>query len=693
MKKWISIFLTVLLALPMVSCGQNPVTPEEENASAGKAETDVDMVAELGLTKDEKDATEYTVQVNSAVYSKLDFADTSEYENATRGLIDAPEVLELKDAEGNVIWSQEAYRFLDDYEKAPDTVNPSLWENTRNNHAYGLFEVCEGIYQVRGYDMANLTVVKGDTGWILFDPLMSVECSQAAMQLIEKNLGSYPIKAVIISHPHADHFGGILGVMTKAELADSSLSIEDQLASGKIPVIAPEGFAQHAIAENVYAGKAMSRRANYQYGVLLEASVTGTLAQGIGMGQSTGTVSYLAPTYEITATGEKLVIDGVEMEFQMTPGTEAPAEMNTWFPQFNALWMAENCTGTLHNLYTLRGAEVRDGAAWAAYITEAITRYGEKVQVVFQSHNWPHWGNEITNEYMRNTAAVYKFINDQTLTYINQGYTSAEICNMIRLPEPLEQVWYTRQYYGTVSHNSRAVYQKYMGWYDANPVNLNPLTPSESAKKWVEYLGDVDAVLRMAKEDFDAGEYQWVAEVTNTIVYADPTNEAARLLCADALEQLGYQSESGPWRNAYLTAALELRHGNQSMNVVTSKGSGDALMQMTSTMIFDYMAILMDKYALAEHDFTVNVTLSDVKEQHVLHIKNGVLLVYENTHRENADASLTCPKNALFYILQNNTEGLSALPMEGNTELIFLLAEHMNQFAQTGNGTFNIVEP
>ena len=647
---------------------------------------------ELGLTTDAKPASGYTVEVNSSVYSLLDFEDTSEYDNAVRGLIDAPEVLDLKDADGKVVWSQAAYSFLNDYEKAPDTVNPSLWENTRNNHAYGLFEVCEGIYQVRGYDMSNLTVVKGDTGWILFDPLMSIECSQAAMQLIEKNLGSYPVKAVIISHPHADHFGGILGVMKEEDAADASLSIEEQLASGKIPVIVPEGFAEHAIAENVYAGKAMTRRANYQYGVLLTPGVTGKMAQGIGMGQSTGTVSYLAPTYEIKTTGETLVIDGIKMEFQMTPGTEAPAEMNTWFPQFKALWVAENCTGTLHNLYTLRGAQVRDGAAWAGYITEAVTRYGAEVEVAFQSHNWPHWGNQVVNEYLVNTAAVYKFINDQTLTYINQGYTYDEISNMIELPEALAKNWYTRQYYGTGAHNSKAVYQKYMGWYDANPVNLNPLMPSESAKKGVEYLGDMDAVLRMAKADFDKGEYQWVAEITNTIVYADPTNEDARLLCADALEQLGYQAESGPWRNAYLTAALELRYGNQAMNAAQTKSSGFVL-QMTAEMMFDYMGILMDKDALADKDFTINVTLTDVNEQHMLHVKNGVLLVYEDAQRTNADVSLTCPKNALFYILTNNQQGLAAIPMQGNAELITLLAQSMNQFPVQGIVPFNIVEP
>ncbi|MBQ7850799.1 MAG: MBL fold metallo-hydrolase [Clostridia bacterium] len=658
-------------------------------AAAARADS---LLEELGLTAEVKPAAGYTAQVNSAVYSMLDFADTSEYDNAVRGLIDAPEVLELTDAEGNVIWSQTAYSFLDDYGQAPDTVNPSLWENTRNNHAYGLFEVCPGIYQVRGYDMANLTVIKGDTGWIVFDCTMCTETARAAMQLIGKNLGSYPVRAVVISHSHADHFGGIGGVIAAEDVADASLPIEEQIASGKVPVIVPEGFAEHAISENIYAGKAMSRRANYQYGVLLTPGVTGKLAQGIGMGQSTGTVTYFAPTCEIKETGTKLVIDGVEMEFQMTPGTEAPAEMNTWFPQFGALWMAENCTGTLHNLYTLRGAAVRDGAAWAKYITEAITLYGDETEVVFQSHNWPHWGNEVAIEYLENSAAVYKFINDQTLTYLNQGYTSDEISNMIELPEALEKNWYTRQYYGTVAHNSKAVYQKYMGWYDANPVHLNPLTPTESAKKWVEYLGDTDKALRMAKADFDKGEYQWVAEITNVIVFADPANEAARLLCADALEQLGYQAESGPWRNAYLTAALELRYGNQGNMAGLQKGAG-IVMQMTPAMIFDYMGILMDKEAMADQDFTINVTLSDLHQQHVLHVKNGVLLVYENTCREDADVSITCPKNALLYILMNNVQALDAVPMAGNAELIALLARSMNQVPVQGQVPFNIIEP
>ena len=649
--------------------------------------------ADLGLTADVKPATDFTAKANAAVYDELDFDDKREYEFATRGLIDAPETLELKDEDGKILWSQEAYAFLDDYEKAPDSVNPSLWENTKNNHAYGLFEVTDGIYQVRGYDMANLTVVKGDTGWIVFDTLMSVECSQAAMQLIEKNLGKFPVKAVIVSHSHADHFGGIAGVMAKEDKADETLSIEDQLASGKIPVITPVGFTEHSVKENVYAGKGMGRRSNYQYGILLTPGVTGKLAQGIGMGQSTGTVSFMTPSYEITQSGEKLTIDGVELEFQLTPGTEAPAEMNTWLPQYKALWMAENCTGTLHNLYTLRGAEVRDGAAWASYITEAISLYGKDAEVTFQSHNWPHWGNNVVNDYMVNTAAVYKFINDQTLTYINQGYTSDEISNMIKLPEALNKIWYTRQYYGTVAHNAKAVYQKFMGWYDSNPVNLNPLMPSDSAKKWVEYLGNVDKVLQMAKADFDKGEYQWVAEVTNTIVFADPTNTDARLLCADALEQLGYQAESGPWRNEYLTAAQELRHGNANFTAST-KSTGDMVKALSAPMLFDYMAIVMDKQALADRDFTMNVILPDVGEQHMLRVKNGVLLVYADTLSDDADVSITCPKNALFAILTNNQETVTqAVKVEGSAELLTLMMENMNQFPITEANPFNIIEP
>lgn len=678
MKKKTALILVSIILFTLSACG---------------TQSETDMVAELGLNAEIKDATQHTVEVNSALYSKLDFEDTSEYENATKGLIAAPETLELKDADGNIVWSQKAYSFVDNYEKAPDTVNPSLWENTKNNHAYGLFEVVEGIYQVRGYDMANLTVIEGETGWIVFDPLMGVECSAAAMQLVNDNLGERPVKAVIISHSHVDHYGGIAGVISSEETAEKTISFAEQLASGKIPVIVPEGFEKHAVEENVYAGKAMGRRANYQYGVMLDPGETGKLAIGIGMGQSTGTGSYISPTYEVKETGETLVIDGIEMEFQLTPGTEAPSEMNTWFPQLKALWVAENCTGTLHNLYTLRGAQIRDGSAWAKYIMETISLYGNEAEVTFQSHNWPHWGNETVNKYLMDNASIYQFINDQTLTYINQGYTADEISNMIRLPEELEKVWYTRQYYGTLKHNSQAVYQKYMGWYDANPVHLDPLEPTESAKKWVEYLGDTDEVLRKAKADFDKGEYRWVAEVTNVLVYADPKNEAARLLCADALEQLGYQSESGIWRNAYLSASLELREGNQAGNVVQAKG-GAMIQKMTPEMIFRYMGIILDKYAVEKENIVFNITVSDLNEKYVLNFRNGVLLVQNGTLSDDADVSVTCPRAVLLYLLQGNAEAfIKTAKVEGDVEKLSFIAENLNELSAADVSFFNIVEP
>lgn len=630
---------------------------------------------DYALTPQAKGASGITAQKNREVYETLDFSDEREMEFAARGLICAPESLELVDAEGKVIWSQDAYAFLE--EEAPDTANPSLWRNTRMNHLYGLFEVVEGIYQVRGYDMSNITFIRGDTGWIVFDPLMSVECAQAAKALVDQQLGEYPVKAVVYSHTHVDHFGGVKGIIS-----------QEQVDRGEVQVIAPEGFEQHAVSENVYAGTAMSRRAAYQYGALLEPGDQGALGIGIGMGQSSGTISYISPTVSITYTGQTLTVDGVEMEFQLTPGTEAPAEMNTWLPQKNALWLAENCTGTLHNLYTLRGAQVRDGNAWACYIMEALARYGDQAQVVFQSHNWPHWGQEEIVEYMENTAAVYKFIHDQTLHYINQGYTAQEIAGILTLPEALNKVWYTRQYYGTLSHNIKAVYQKYMGWYDANPVNLNALPPEQYAAKLVEYLGDTQQVLEMAKADMEAGEYQWVAQITNALVYADPENLQARYLCADALEQLGYQAESGPWRNAYLTAALELRMGGQEGGGATT--SGDIQRNMSVPLMLDYLGIRLDSAAAQDVNGKINLVVTDLEEQYVLTLRSGVLLYQQGVQDPEAGATWQMPKAALFALLQGNAGGVRQMAqIQGDQSLLDQLCQHITIF----NGFFNIIEP
>lgn len=635
-----------------------------------------DMTQKLGLTPAQKAATQFTADANAQVYALLDFEDKSEFENATRGLIASPEALEIRNDEGKLIWSQKAYDFLDG--DAPSTANPSLWRNTQLNHIYGLFEVCDGIYQVRGYDLSNITFIKGDTGWIVFDPLMTTECAQAALELVNENLGVLPIKAVVYSHSHVDHFGGVLGIVTP-----------EQVQSEGIAIIAPEHFEEHAISENVYAGTAMARRATYQYGSLLEKDAQGALALGIGMSQSKGTVEFLSPNTDITHTGQELEIDGVKMVFQLTPGTEAPAEMNTWFPQKQALWLAENCTGTLHNLYTLRGAQVRDGNAWAEYIMESLALYGQQVQVVFQSHNWPHWGNENIQEYMTNTAAVYKFINDQTLLYINQGYTEAEAANMIRLPEAMEKVWYTRQYYGTVSHNAKAVYAKYMGWYDANPVHLLELTPTEEAKKLVQYLGDTNRVLEMAKQDYDNGEYQWVAQITNTLVFADPENMAARYLCADALEQLGYQAESGTWRCAYLCAAQELRQGTNT-DPASRAASVNIVSKMTPAMIFEYMGIRLDTMAVPDLSFVAVANLPE--GSYTIRVHNGVLLYQAGITCDNPDVVWNTNTAGLSAIAANKPAGIEKLvQQEGDTSLTTRLAEAMVELSQYK--FFHIVEP
>lgn len=634
------------------------------------------------LTPDPKDATPATAAANDGVYALLDFSDEREREFATHGLIAAPESLEIAADDGTVVWSQKAYAFLDGTDgspaEAPATANPSLWRNTQLNHLYGLFEVMEGIYQVRGYDMTNITFIAGDTGWIVFDPLMSVECSRAAFALVTEHLGERPVTGIVMSHPHVDHYGGIKGIVS-----------EEEVAARSIPIIVPAGFEEHAVSENVYSGNAMGRRASYQYGTMLEAGARGRLGIGIGLGQSKGTVSYLAPNDHIEATGDVRTVDGVTMEFHMTPGTEAPAEMNTWFPAKRALWMAENCTGTLHNLYTLRGAEVRDGNAWANYLMEAKARYGEEAQVTFQSHNWPHFGNDVVNEYLENTAAVYKFIAAQALLYLNQGFTSTEIANMIELPDDLARVWYTRQYYGTVAHDARAVYQKYMGFYDGNPVHLHPLEPSEEARKLVEYLGDADAVLARAQRDFEAGEYQWVAQITNTLVFADPGNTPARLLCADALEQLGYRAESGPWRNVYLSGAKELREGVKADPSYRAKGSADIQRAMTPAMMLDYLGILTDSNAAAGTNLVANLAFTD-DEPYLLTVRSGVVLYQRGVHRDDADATLTLPRMGLFAILTKNEDAIAqSVQVEGDADVVKKLTEHL----VTYEFFFNIMEP
>ncbi len=671
------------------------VIPGNVMAAEKTAETviepDVDEDSgNVSFNAGKKDATDFTTEANHAVYELLDFSDEQECEFARRGFLSAPDSLVLKAADGTVVWSQEAYDFVRG-SAAPDSANPSLWRNTQLNALYGLFEVTDGIYQVRGYDVANLTFVRGEKGWIVFDCTTCVETAEAGLALFREKFNDAHISAVVISHAHIDHYGGIGGLVAPEDLADPSLSLAQQAASGKTLLIVPEGFEKAVMEENVFAGNAMKRRSNYQYGSLLERGEKGSLSVGIGLTTSGGTTSYLSPTYEVTDDIFETTIDGVDMVFQLTPGTESPAEMNTYLPGYKALWMAENCTGTMHNLYTLRGAEVRDANAWARYIMEAKAQFGAEVEVVFQSHNWPHWGNDVINEYLLNTASVYKYIYSQTLQYLNEGYTSTEIASMISLPADLEKVWYTRQYYGTLVHNVKAIYQKYMGWYDANPVHLNELEPDEYARKIVEYLGDTDAVLARAKEDFDKGEYQWVAQLTNTIVYAEPDNKNACYLCADALEQLGYQAESGAWRNAYLTAAYELRHGTGGYPQTGAGGTGATSFGMSTETMLDYLGICLDAKKMEDQNLTILLQVTDEGSQYLVQINHGVLLYTKITQNVTADVTIKTKRVGILGIARGSSELMDANfeSVEGNKDVIEILLGSRAEFPPY----FNIIEP
>lgn len=681
MKRVIAAALTVLLLLSLAACAKKPA---DTHTSPDAQESE-----STPLTAEAKGATEITEQANAEVYQLLDFTDEQEGEFANRGFITAPESLVIKGENDAVIWSQDAYNSVRDSEKAPASANPSLWRNTQYNAVYGLFSVTDDIYQVRGYDISNITFVRSQNGWIIMDCGSSRYTAAEALKLFRSQMGDDRLVAIIISHAHVDHYGGIEGLIDSADVADPALPLDQQIASGKTAIIVPQGFADAVMKENVFVGTAMKRRASYQYGSFLQYGEQGRLSVGIGLTAVQGGVGYIAPSFEVTDSLYETDIDGVKAIFQLTPGTESPAEMNTYFPEMKALWMAENCTGTMHNLYTLRGAEVRDANDWARYITETQDLF-PNAEVVFQAHNWPHWGKDVVNEYLTNTAAVYKFIHDQTLLYINQGYTSTEIASMIKLPDSLEKIWYTRQYYGTLKHNVKAVYQKYMGWYDANPIHLDELEPSEYAMKLVEYLGDTNKVLEMARADYEKGEYQWVAQITNTLVFADPSNTDARYLCADALEQLGYQAESGAWRNAYLVAAFELRNGTDKYPKAAQIGVGTTAQGMDAQTMLDYLGIMIDSEKLADKSFTVNLKLSD-GEDYLLKIHHGVLLYYRGEFSADADLTISTARVGILAIANNNQENIDKLvTLEDGDEALF---KTLCESTVTPELYFNIIEP
>lgn len=583
----------------------------------------------LAAAEQPKPPTTFTEAAQAQVRQSLPFNDRADFDRVEKGLIKRPDNLVIKNDDGSVAWQLGAYDFLKATQDIP-SVNPSLLRQAQLNLSYGLFKVTDGIYQVRGYDLANTTFIEGKTGWIVIDTLTTPATSKAAYALVSQELGQKPIRAIIYSHAHVDHFGGVKGLVS-----------QEQVDKGEVQIIAPKGFMEAAIKENVMAGNAMIRRATYQYGTVLPKGPQGQVDMAIGKGVAHGPLSIIAPTKLIDGELQDLEIDGVPFTFQNTPGTESPAEMNVWLPQQKALLMAENVTATLHNLYTLRGAETRDPLGWSKYINEALHRFGDKAEVMFAVHNWPRWGHEDIVHTLEKQRDMYGYLNDQTLHLANNGVTINQIHERLKVPPELANEWFNRGYHGSVSHNVRAVVNKYLGYYDSNPATLNPLAPEDSAKKYVEFMGGADHLLQMAKASFDKGEYRWVVEVVNKLVFADPSNQAARNLQADALEQLGYQAENAGWRNSYLVAAQELRNGVPRNLPSLRVSNPDALAAMDTGLLFDYLGVRMNAQKAEGEDFSINLVLPDRNEQYLLELKNSHLNNIKGVQSENAGQTVT----------------------------------------------------
>ncbi|MGC4935109.1 alkyl/aryl-sulfatase [Gordonia sp. DT30] len=567
-----------------------------------------------------------------ALLASLPFADTQDFEDATRGLIGRREPNAIHAADGTVVWDNDTYSFLDG--DAPDTVNPSLWRQSKLNAIQGLFEVVPGIYQVRGFDLSNVSFIEGETGVLVLDPLVTEETAAAALALYREHRGDRPVTGVLYTHPHVDHFGGVRGVTTQADVD-----------SGKVPIVAPAEFTEHAASENVYAGTAMARRSAYMFGAALARSPQGGLGTGLAQTVATGNITLIAPTLDITETGQEETIDGVHMVFQMAPGTEAPAEFLVYFPDHKALCAAEDATHTMHNLLTLRGALVRDPHAWSNYLTETIDLFGDETDVVFASHHWPTWGNQRVTAFLSAQRDLYAYLHDQTLRLINKGWTGIEIAEQLSLPPVLENAWHARGYYGSASHNIKAIYQRYMGWYDGNPAHLWQHPPTEQGKRYVELGGGADAVVAKAQTAYREGDYRWAAEILSHVVFAEPDHADARALLADTFEQLGYGAENGVWRNIFLSGATELREGQ--FGTPTVSASADVISALTPEMLFDAIAIQVDGSRAWDENLTIDVILTDSDEQYRLRVANGVLTYSGRPQKGAADAILTAPRHAL----------------------------------------------
>lgn len=622
--------------------------------------------------------TEQTAKANAAVLDALPFADESDFEAATRGLVARDDDLVVRDGEGDEVWNMPQYDFLEEGE-APASVNPSLWRQARLNKMHGLYEVTDGIYQLRGYDLANMTLIRGDTGWIVVDPLTVAETAEAAWEFAEKHIiDGEPIVAVLFTHSHIDHFGGVQGLPLPED----------------VRVIAPAGFMDEATSENVMAGPAMGRRASFMFGNGLARSPRGHVDTGLGISPAEGHFGILEPTDTIDRTGETRTIDGVEFEFQYTPESEAPAEFTFYLPQKNAFCGAEIVSRNLHNVYTPRGAKARDALKWSGYIHEALDLFGDRSEVLFNSHHWPVWGRDEIRDYLKVQRDTYKYIHDQTVRLANRGHTPDEIAEELELPPSLARTFHNRGYYGTVSHNSKAVYQRYFGWYDGNPANLDPLPPERSAKRYVEFMGGADKVVEKARKSFDEGEYRWTAEVLNKVVFARPDHRDARVLLARTYDQLGYRAESGPWRDIYLTGAHELRHGRQGSALDMKKAVG-LLEHVPVERFLDSMATRLDGSEAAGEELSVNLHLTDLDENYRLWIENGVLHHRkEPVDTEAADATMHMTHDFLLKLVTKQA-GLKEMIFSDELDVDGSRMTLLTFFSLLDNmeGDYNIVTP
>ena len=668
MKKTI---LSTSIICMMAVMGCKPVQNQKSNGEAN-------------AESNQKEATDFTKKLNDDLLAYLPFGDTTDYANARRGFIATLPEGEIKDDKGNVVYSMKQYDFI--HGKAPSTTNPSLWRQSELNSINGLFEVTKGIYQIRNFDLSNMSLIAGNKGWIVIDPLVSPETAKAGLALANEKLGARPVTAIIFTHSHIDHFGGVRGIVSEADVK-----------SGKVPVYVPQGFMEHAVSENIMGGNTMGRRASYMFGNILPKDEKGTLGAGLGQTTSSGLAGIFDGTVVINELkGVTKMVDGKKVEFIYTPESEAPAEMMFYFYDYKAFCQAEDLSHTLHNLYTLRGAQVRNGQKWSQYIDLALEKWGDDVQFSFGSHHWPTWDNQNIVPYWESQRDLYRFIHDQTLRLANEGNTPVEIAEMLKLPESLDKQFYNRGYYGSLSHNVRAQYQLYFGWFDGVPANLNKLTPEDGGKKYVEFMGGADALLKKAKESYDKGEYRWVAEVVNHLVFADPQNKNARNLLADAYEQLGYQAESGPWRNFYLSGAKELRTGVKQM-ATPNTASLDIVQAMSLDLLFNYIAMRFKgtEPEAAKMKYNFNLNFPDVKQKAALIISNGAMTprIGSNVTKD-VTATITVNRTDLDKITlgQAKFEDLvnkGSIKIDGDAEAFKKAMSMVESF----NFWFNIIEP